>query len=286
MMKQSTPPTLARIIVDKSNDEEFSFSFSFSPRKLTVMSGSAIRSKYLPFMPQRTAERVPHNRNCTNRNSQVHVGLFSPIPLLRGKGEGNSKLLHSNAFAVDAIRTDPAVNVATIVADLKAITLPGFDQVDVLVTLDLAQNNITNLNVIRVHGCNGAELAGLNFPRHRIASWAKLHCVPFSEFVDVGCSPSHNIASLRDQSSRAKPGNLARLRVGGRITPNPSPYPLPIRWGEGERKIRGVLTQGSSVQAGHATLATAGLICKTRFGVFEMDEDTKIFGFGEWKGVL
>ena len=33
------------------------------------------------------------------------------------------------------------------------------------------------------------------------------------------------------------------------------------------------VTQGSSVQAGHATLATAGLICETRFGVFRLRDE-------------
>ena len=55
----------------------------------------------------------------------------------------------------------------------------------------------------------------------------------------------------------------------------------PILPKRGEGKIPGdVLTQGSSF------LATAGLICETRFGVFKMDEDKKIFGFGERKGDL
>jgi hypothetical protein len=48
-----------------------------------------------------------------------------------------------------------------------------------------------------------------------------------------------------------------------------TPAPLPVGRGEGEIP-GGRLTQGSSVQAGLATLATAGLICETRFGVFKM----------------
>ena len=51
--------------------------------------------------------------------------------------------------------------------------------------------------------------------------------------------------------------------------------PSPPRRRRGELKTGGVLTQGSSF------LATAGLICETRFGVFKMAGDRKPDGGAE-----
>ena len=61
-----------------------------------------------------------------------------------------------DTLSVDAVGTDPTVDVAAVVANLKPVALPGFDEVGVLVTVDLAQNNITNLQVIRMRRHNGA----------------------------------------------------------------------------------------------------------------------------------
>jgi hypothetical protein len=67
-----------------------------------------------------------------------------------------SKSLDSDALSVNAVRTDPTVDVAPIVPDLEAVTLPGFNQVDVLKPLYLAQNNVTDLNLVRAHWRNSA----------------------------------------------------------------------------------------------------------------------------------
>jgi hypothetical protein len=60
IVKQSIPPTLERIKASTTNVEECSFtSFSFSTMTLTAMSGRAIKSKCLPFTPQRKARMMP-----------------------------------------------------------------------------------------------------------------------------------------------------------------------------------------------------------------------------------
>ena len=46
--------------------------------------------------------------------------------------------LNSDALAVDPVWANPTVDVATIISDLKAVTLPGFNQVDVLSPFHLA----------------------------------------------------------------------------------------------------------------------------------------------------
>ena len=43
-----------------------------------------------------------------------------------------------------------------LVQNVEPVALPGFDEVDILVTVDLAQNNITNLEVVRIRRNNGA----------------------------------------------------------------------------------------------------------------------------------
>ena len=59
----------------------------------------------------------------------------------------------------------------------------------------------------------------------------------------------------------------------------PLPYPSTPRRRRGELKAGGVLTQGSSF------LATAGLICETRFGVFEMAglQSGQPYGVSVWR---
>lgn len=52
--------------------------------------------------------------------------------------------LDLNALAVDGILTDPTVDEALVVADLIAMLLDRLDQVQVLVSRDLAQNDVAN----------------------------------------------------------------------------------------------------------------------------------------------
>jgi len=68
-----------------------------------------------------------------------------------------------------------------------------------------------------------------------------------------------------------RPSRFCQTRRGensrGRVcVPNAATIWMP----QFTKPLRGTRSQGSSVQAGLATLATAGLICETRFGVLKM----------------
>jgi hypothetical protein len=61
-----------------------------------------------------------------------------------------------DAFSVNAIRAYPAVDAAAVIADLEPVSLPGFDEVDILATVDLAQHDIARLKVVRSCRHHGA----------------------------------------------------------------------------------------------------------------------------------
>jgi hypothetical protein len=61
-----------------------------------------------------------------------------------------------NAFSVDPVGANPTVDTSAIVPDLESVALSGLDEVDILVAIDLAQDYIPNLNVVRIRRNNGA----------------------------------------------------------------------------------------------------------------------------------
>ena len=77
---------------------------------------------------------------------------------------------------------------------------------------------------------------------------------------------AHASVDLSNVCSKARPHHISN---------SPSPLPLSPSDGEREKRPRSLLTQGSSF------LATAGLICETRFGVFKMAGDRKPGGGAE-----
>jgi hypothetical protein len=61
-----------------------------------------------------------------------------------------------DTLSVDSIGADPAVNASAIVPNLESVALSGFNEVDILAAVDLAQDNITDLKVVRIRRNNGA----------------------------------------------------------------------------------------------------------------------------------
>lgn len=63
---------------------------------------------------------------------------------------------NSDTLSVDAIRTDPTVDAPAIVANLESVALPGLDEVNILVPVNLAQDDVANLKIVRSCRHNGA----------------------------------------------------------------------------------------------------------------------------------
>jgi hypothetical protein len=63
---------------------------------------------------------------------------------------------NSDTLSVDSIESDPTVDASTVVPNLKSLALSGFDKVNILAAVDLAQDDITNLKVVSIHRHHGA----------------------------------------------------------------------------------------------------------------------------------
>jgi hypothetical protein len=64
--------------------------------------------------------------------------------------------LNTNTLSVDTIHANPAVDSSTIVPNLESVALFGFDEVKILAALDLAQDNVSHIEIIRTgrrHHC-------------------------------------------------------------------------------------------------------------------------------------
>jgi hypothetical protein len=68
-------------------------------------------------------------------------------------------LLNPDTFSVHAVLSDPTVNPAAVVPNLKSSSLDGLYQVQVLKAVHLAQDNVADLQVFDVCRGNRAELA-------------------------------------------------------------------------------------------------------------------------------
>ena len=72
------------------------------------------------------------------------------------KQPGSAFSVHAYALAVNPIVPDPAVYPATIIAYLEALSLLGFDEVQVLIAIHLTENDVANFQFCGFHGCDGA----------------------------------------------------------------------------------------------------------------------------------
>jgi len=69
---------------------------------------------------------------------------------------GSAFSFYPDALSVDGIRADPTIDAPAIIANLESVALPGFDEMNILVTVDFAQDAVTNLEVVRIRRHNGA----------------------------------------------------------------------------------------------------------------------------------
>jgi hypothetical protein len=132
---------------------------------------------------------------------------------------------NANAFAIDAVRGNPAVDASAIVPNLKTVALTGFNQMDVMETVYLAQDDISNLKLVEIDRRHRAQLAGLNSSFHRVSARAELHGFALLEFFDVGRCPAHApmkaalTISIKPSSAQTAADFLHITKCGERMEP-------------------------------------------------------------------
>lgn len=109
----------------------------------------------------------------------------------------------------DSVRTNPPVDVAPIVPDLKALALNGLDEVQVLRACDFAQHDVADDQGSRANGRDGAELSGL-YPRcHGVSARTEGDRLAESQLFDVVSRPSHRVSNDTVVQRRAPEGAQA-----------------------------------------------------------------------------
>lgn len=102
----------------------------------------------------------------------------------------HASVLDSHALSIDAAGGDPAVDAPTVVADLKAIALNRFDEVQVFATIDFAEHNVSDVQFVGVGRFDSAELAGFNSTGHGVAAGAEGDGFTGSESGDMCSGPA------------------------------------------------------------------------------------------------
>lgn len=98
----------------------------------------------------------------------------------------------ANGFTVNAIGADPAVDVAAIVADLKAPVVDRFDEVEAIASADFDEDDIVRVQRGGITGSEGDEIAIVDFPTHGVSARADLDGFAFLESFDCEFCPAHD----------------------------------------------------------------------------------------------
>jgi hypothetical protein len=98
----------------------------------------------------------------------------------------------SNGFSEDAVGTDPAVEVASIVTDLEAAVVDRLDEVEVIATVDFDEDDVAGLQQGHVAGRNGDEVTVVYFAAHGVSARANLDGLAFFESFDCEFCPTHD----------------------------------------------------------------------------------------------
>lgn len=96
-----------------------------------------------------------------------------------------------SGFAVDAIGADPAVDATAVVANLKALTVDGFDEVKVVAAFDFHQDDVIDCERERIAGFEGDEVAVIHFAAHGVATGTDLDGFISTQCFDGEFSPTH-----------------------------------------------------------------------------------------------
>jgi len=80
-----------------------------------------------------------------------------------GLAESRSRV-DSNTFSQNANRSDPTIHQSSVVSDLEARTVDGFDYVRIFVAVHLAQHDVSDRESGTIDGRNSTQLARFDLP--------------------------------------------------------------------------------------------------------------------------
>jgi hypothetical protein len=116
-------------------------------------------------------------------------------------GRRDRSVLDLDAAAEDGVVADPAVDEATVVADLEAGALNCLEEVQVFPAIYLAENDVAHLErAVVLNWIDGAKLTRFDFALHRAAARAELNSSTFEQLGDVVSCPSHGEVTLQSAS--------------------------------------------------------------------------------------
>jgi hypothetical protein len=100
-------------------------------------------------------------------------------------------LFNPRTLPKNAVLADPSVDPATVVSDLKSLTLNGFDEMQVLLAVDFAQYNVAHVERRVDDRFDRAKLTGFDFSLHRVSPGPKLNRLSIFQARDMPRSPAH-----------------------------------------------------------------------------------------------
>lgn len=102
-------------------------------------------------------------------------------------------VFYANAFPVDRVVADPAVDVAAIVGDLETLALDRTYEMKIVMSVDLAEHDVAGFERVGIDGDDGAELTGFDPTRHGAPVWAKPNSFACTQLNDVEVGPTHGM---------------------------------------------------------------------------------------------
>ena len=101
--------------------------------------------------------------------------------------------LNLHTLAVNILRPDPPVDKPAVIADLIAAMFNGLDDMQVLISLNLAQHDIPNFQLCRIDRDDSAELPRLDASNNGVTVGTKLNHLTGAQFLNVVRSPAHQL---------------------------------------------------------------------------------------------
>lgn len=136
----------------------------------------------------------------------------------------------SDQSAKDGLWSDPTVDASAIVANLEAISTDRLDEMQILLTFDLAEHDVTGLqDRVVADRLDDAKLTRLDFALHRVSARSKRNGVPVFQARNMATGPTQarlieaqaSNEQRRDHGSQAGPdhrnpgiGPVARAFAG------------------------------------------------------------------------
>src|SRR6266700_3747738 len=103
--------------------------------------------------------------------------------LMGSLGTGFRASLNADTLPVNCVLSDPAVNSAAVISNLKTFALNRFDQVQVLKSVYFTKDDVVFLQILHADWNHCAKLTGFNFAGHGITARPKLHGFTLLQFL-------------------------------------------------------------------------------------------------------